>query len=72
MSVKQKTLANGKTWAQIEADAKKAKDSGITYWPEIALQLLKRNYELELEMQTLRQGELFAPPPLTAQTGGEA
>lgn len=69
---KAKTLANDKTWAQLEADAKSAIKHGLDeHWPKIVLQLLKRNYDLELEMQVLRQGELFTPPLVPAEGRGE-
>ncbi len=56
---KAKTLAGGRTWAQLDEDAKKAIESGVSHWPEIVRQLLKRNQELELKIAEISQGELF-------------
>ncbi len=55
-------LSKGKTAAQLEADARKALESGIAYWPEVALDLLKAYAKLYAETEGLRQLELFTPP----------
>ncbi len=56
---KRTILADNKTCSELLANAKNACNGG-GYWPPVVLQLLQRIYGLELEMQTLRQQELFA------------
>jgi hypothetical protein len=56
------TIAGGRTFTELERDAKKAIDSGMSYWPKVVLELLKLLLKKEAEMQQLKQGELFAPP----------
>jgi hypothetical protein len=60
-------LADGKTWAELDELAKKAFDQGDKFWPVIVRALLRRIYSQAKELQTLRQGELFAPPPFPAE-----
>lgn len=46
----------------VEHAKKQAHDRPGEFWIKCALVLLRRIYDLEVEAQTLRQGELFAPP----------
>lgn len=61
------------TFDQLKAQAeKRCADQIGDFWSRTALILLSRIYDLEREAQQLRQGELFAPPPIAAEVGGEA
>lgn len=64
-SKKQSSLADGKSFVELHNNATAAIKSGLTYWPGVVLQLLKRIYDLEREMQELRQGEMFPATALT-------
>ncbi len=55
-----RTLANGKSWLELQHDASAAIKSGIPLWPDVCLQLLKRIHDLEAEAQALRQTDLFS------------
>lgn len=58
-STNKKALADGKNWPELWNAADAAIRSGIEHWPRIAQELLKRIAELEKEMQSLRQIEMF-------------
>lgn len=51
----------------VEHAKKQAAERPGEFWVKAALVLLRRVWDQEKELQTLRQGELFAPPK--ADTG---
>jgi hypothetical protein len=54
------SLANGKTWKQLEAEARDATRAGVAYWPDVVLQLLAQYKALAERNAELSQPSLLS------------
>lgn len=66
---KQGVFVEGRTFAQLEDDAKKSIRAGVGMSAKIVLRLLAKYSELYDETASLRQTELFAPASVRGRTG---